>query len=209
MACCAIAVLVIGMLRACWHRLPGVPDPVEVGFAPVARRAAPGSAAPDAPVRPASAPSLAPAAVALVFVALGTVTYAAMVLALVGAGWAHSTGSGAAWSVRSALLVALALASVIAAARWAQPRRSGPARLGRAAMLWGTGSAWWTLGIVDMHVFGLVEVGGGSLAADVAFHGAGAVLMLAGAALAAMAYRRPRAGQVRSTRLGLVVRHAV
>lgn len=185
MACCVIAVFVIGVVRGCWFRLPGVPAPAEVGFAPVARRAAPGAApsAPGpAPVR-TQTPALSPFSVGLVFLAFGTATYAAAIQALVLDGWVEPQAGAVPWWARTAVLGITVLSCVAMAAAGPESRRAGTPKAVRAAMLWGIGAAWWMWAIVDMHVFGLVEVGGGTLVADVLFHGPGAVMLVAAVAV--------------------------
>lgn len=182
MLCCALLILVLGVFREAWFLLPGRSRSVE-GFAPVARRPAPGEPMPAVADFPRERPGRT--AGLLVAGSIGTITYAALgyVLLLVGP-LEPGSATAPAWVVRDVVLAALALlaagAAVLAPTVTTPPE---PAET-RGAWLCGIGAAWWSLGLADLHVFGVVGIGGG-LVVDLLFHGAGLALLLAGGALLA------------------------
>lgn len=196
MLCCAALVLVIGLLREGWFLLPGTTRPTEPGFAPVARRAAPGAStgastgevpAPEHPApAPATGPTVAPRAAVVAAFAVGTLTYGVVVYVLLLLDLAATSGgSVGTWLLRDAVLAIAVLTCAWGATTMPAPRaRVRPERV-RAAALVGLGSAWWWLGLADMHLFDLFVVADGSLGWDLVFHGAGAALIVAGAVVLA------------------------
>jgi hypothetical protein len=166
--CCAALLFVLGLFRK-----------AEPGFAPSARRPAPGSESPqvvqreDEPIEIRS--SLA--ARALAGFGIGSLLYSVLVYGLI-VSWAdaaHSRSGLGAWLVRDAAVAVLAVGALIIA-----KRRSDPQLPSYATWLMGMGIAWWLLGFVDMHLLGLFELDGG-MPADLLFHGSGVVLVAAGA----------------------------
>lgn len=206
MLCCALLIAVLGLVREAWFLLPGTTRPPEPGFAPVARRPAPGSSMPATVATPTTVATAAASpgrvATALLLVALGTVTYAVVVYLLLLLGLAQArTGSAYLWLARDVLLGMLALSAAALAARRPRPTRRVPSRQVQGSALAGLGSAWFLLGVADMHAFSLLEVGGGSLAADLVFHGSGAVLVLAGALLLSARAPHPQRRATRTERI--------
>jgi hypothetical protein len=191
MLCCAVLVLVIGVFRVCWSLLRG-PDRVsEPGFAPPARRPAPGLgpsgrglAGTDRRTSDRT-PSASPARgrpllrVGWLFIALGTCGYAAAIGGMVGLGVAEALpGPGAVWAARNAVLGVVVVVAAVGAGRTTAGWPSG-----RDALLCGlcvVGMTWSLLGIADMHVFAVLEVGHGSPGWDLVFHGSGVALAAAG-----------------------------
>ena len=177
MLCCAALLFVLGIVREAWFRLPFTTRKPEPGFAPVAHRPAPGTTPVIAAVAPpAPARRGAIFAPALVGFALNSLVYVVFVYGLVGAGVAVSNGGP--WTARTAGFALAAVAAVLIAARSADAAHRPPGQ--PAVWLIGAGAAWWLLGLVDMHAFGLFEIRGG-IPADLAFHGSGAALIVVGA----------------------------
>ncbi|CAM3886610.1 hypothetical protein SMNI109538_18195 [Smaragdicoccus niigatensis] len=174
MLCCAALLFVLGIVREVWFRLPFTTRKPEPGFAPVAHRPAPGTApvvatvAPPAPIRRGA--MFAPA---LVGFAVNSLLYVVFVVGLIDTGVA--IGNDGPWALRTAGFVIAALIALFLAARTADATHRHP-----AVWLIGAGAAWWLLGLVDMHAFGLFDIRGG-IPADLAFHGSGAVLIVVGA----------------------------
>jgi hypothetical protein len=174
MLCCAALLFMLGLLREAWFRLPFTHRAPEPGFAPVAHRPAPGMATIDIPITPrASIRRRAFFAPALVGFAVNSGAYVLFVYGLAATGIAH-TNPGP-WALRTAGIVVAALTALAVAARFADTALAQP-----SVWLIGAGAAWWVLGLIDMHVFGLFDIRGG-LPADLAFHGSGAVLIVVGA----------------------------
>ena len=188
--CCIAIALIIGIgRRGLYAPAPGR-RPVDPGFAPPASRPAPGGAqerpapggAPDtsSPVAPTPAPEPSLTARVLAFAAVGAAVYAAGVAALGALGIATAAPHPAvSWLVRDAVVIALAAVAFAAAGGGTAFARSpDPVALA----LIGLGGAWFWLGVLDMHAFGLFQIARGELLADLAFHGAGSAAMALGAA---------------------------
>ena len=195
MLCCVAVGFVIATILRAWRRITGRgPEPTSV-FAPPARRPAPGSAAAFAPPRPpAAVPGAAgrsPAAV-LRFAAAGVALYAVSVLALAALGAADLQAGAGRWALRSAVFAAVAATLLVASGTAPSPAGPLPRRRLAGCALLGLGLAWLELGLLDMHLFGLVRIAGGGAGWDVAFHGAGVVAIAAGWALTV----RPPAGRL-------------
>ena len=191
MLCCAVLVLVIGVFRAGWSFLRGSGRGSEPGFAPPARRPAPG---PEPSGRGLAGTDRrtsdrTPAASAArgrpllragwLFIALGTSGYAAAIGGMVGVGVAEVLhGPGAAWAVRNAVLGVVVVVAAVGAGR-----STGGWPSGRDALVCGfcvVGVTWSVLSVADMHVFAVLEVGRGWPGWDVVFHGSGIALTAAG-----------------------------
>lgn len=194
MLCCAAIAFVIGILRAAWFRLPGTRRPSEVAFAPVARW--PAASEPPRPhpdqratgPRPAEPPN--PVAALLVSASAGTALYALSGYGLLLAGLVTArTASVPSWVLRDAVLGVAVVALLVAAARAPRTAHRATPRAVRGAALVGAGIAWWSLSLLDMHAFGLLQPAGGT-AGDLLFHGVGAALVVAGAVLLARPARR-------------------
>jgi hypothetical protein len=191
MLCCAMLVLVIGVFRTGWSLLRGSDRESEPGFAPPARRPAPG---PEPSGRGLAGtdrrtsdrtPTASPARgrpllrVGWLFIALGTSGYAAVIGGMVELGVAEVLpGPGAAWMVRNAVLGVVIVVAAVGAGR-----STGGWPSGRHALVCGlfvVGMTWSVVGVADMHVFAVLEVGRGSPGGDLVFHGSGIALVAAG-----------------------------
>ena len=196
MVCCIVGLViltVVGRLR----RLVGlgrVETPIL--FAPVAHRPAPGEASvpvvaaePVAGHRPATADVLR-----YVAVGVGLCLIAGPVLVLSGA--VENTGASGMWLLRS-----LCYLTVIAAA-FALSRSITFVRAPRGAgtLLVVVGAVIFELGVMDMHVFGLFEMGHDNIMGDFVFHNAGPALAVLGGLVLAYGSSGRRATSRRSSR---------
>lgn len=193
MGCCIAIALVIALVRKAWFALvPGgaPPDPM---FAPPARRNADGSpVATRVPVVDAVAPA-SRGAICLGAAAVTTALYAGVVAVLRWTGAAESLpGAAVSWPVRDVVVGLIGAALIVAAAvRY----RGGRPRGSRAPVLFGAGAAWFGLGVLDMHVLGVVHLGH-SVTSDVLFHGPGLLAMTLGAGAFAAELRRQAAADL-------------
>lgn len=186
MGCCIAVTFVIGLVRRAWFvALPGR-APAGMLFAPPARRAAPGEVGPP-PERPVvSGARRAGLPLCLGAVAVTTALYAGVVGVMRWTGVVEpATAPQMGWAARGVVLAAVSVIAVaVAAARF---DGAVVARTGTAAVLFGAGAAWFGLGVLDMHVFGLFELA--PVSVDLAFHGVGVAAMVVG--VAARLGRRP------------------
>ena len=178
MVCCLALVVLIAAARRAWFALPGTGEPQEPGFAPPARRPAPGAEAASPAEGVLTAPrSVRPPAVVAVargFVA-GTWIYMASLVLLAALGAVELSGAASPWVVRSAFA-----AAVVAAALWAAGRAPAPAGSTIGCALIGGGAAFSLWSLVDMHAYSLVEIADGSLLWDASVHGVGPMMVTAG-----------------------------
>lgn len=173
MTCCIVALLilsVVGRVRRAFGRADA-----PMLFAPVARRPAPGQTL-TAPV-PAGAEPPPATAVVFRYAAAGIAGCLVAVPLLVWAGVLENTGSPARWLLRAAsyltlIAVALMLSRAVPLGRTAR---------GTGWLLIAVGAVVFETGVLDMHVFGLIEADHESLLGDIVFHNVGPVLMLIGA----------------------------
>lgn len=192
MICCLGIALVMGLIRQGWRSLtfageasPAAPLP------PPARRPQPGTA-----VFPVAARSGEPrfdwefgvltrarAALGLRFAVCGIVLYAVAVALLSTSRVASLNAEAAGWAIRAALLALLILVAAIVARRWARTERSLHGRERLACALIGIGAVWLELGLLDMHVLGLLEMSHAALGWDAVFHGLPAAAFVVGWAL--------------------------
>lgn len=177
MTCCIVGVLLtMAFVRV--RRLFGRrPADRQVVFAPVAWRPAPGQDWPGAePAAVASAPVLrrAPNPV-LGYCALAITTVLFAVPALAAAGVLRNTGSPAQWLLRGALYATAAGAAVALrrTALWRAPRGVGTLMIVAGAVVF-------ELGVLDMHVFRVIDVAEANMVALFAFHNAGPALAIVG-----------------------------
>ncbi len=178
MLCCLVLIVVVGCLRWLWFALPGTGHPQEPGFAPPARRAAPGDTPASSPPVTATLRPRSIRSPILHGVALGVAAYAVFVPMLGTLGIAQPLVPGfAMWVARDLALGALAVAGVmLAKARPVLP-------LDRETVGWallGAGAAWGPVGVIDMHVLGMFEIAHGAIGWDVVFHGLGSLVALGG-----------------------------
>ena len=177
MTCCILGLLIltaVGRVR----RAVGVGrKDAPVLFAPVAFRPAPGQAAAiEYQVPPDSYRGSSGSAV-FGYCALGIALSLIVTPALVLAGVADSTGPAWVWLLRSAFYVLLIAAALVL-------RRSAPVgrRLrGAGWLLVFVGAVIFEIGVLDMHVFAVVEIE--NMLGDMIFHSTGPVLAAVGALL--------------------------
>ena len=174
MLCCVAFGLVVASILRAFRRVTGRGPEVTTVFAPPARRPAPGAPAapPPAPVTPPRAPAPARARTGragpiLRATAAGGAVYLVAVAALLAAGAASTSAGGATWTLRSLAYLVAAAGALIAAAAAPSPAAPVAKRETLGCALVGAGAAWLELGLLDMHLFGLLRIGGG-LGGDVA-----------------------------------------
>ena len=178
MLCCLVLIVVVGCLRWLWFALPGTGHPQEPGFAPPARRAAPGDTPASSPPVTATLRPRSIRSPILHGVAVGVAAYAVFVPMLGTVGIAQTLVPGfAMWVARDLALGALAVAGVMLA-------KAGPMlprdRETAGWALLGAGAAWGPVGVIDMHVLGMFEIAHGAIGWDVVFHGLGSLAALGG-----------------------------
>jgi hypothetical protein len=175
MTCCIVGLaimMVLGRLR----RVFGGRDETPVLFAPVAQRPAPGQmpalvveAEPVSAGRPVSANVLRSCAFGIVVCLIGTPV-------LVWAGAVANTGSATGWLLRSACYLAV-IAAAMALSRSGMILRA-PAGVGTTLII--VGVVVFELGIIDMHVFRVINIDSRDMLAYMLFHNIGPVLAMAG-----------------------------
>lgn len=196
MICCIVGLLIlttVGRLR----RLVGLRTGENtVLFAPVAQRPAAGQAvfAPAAPATEPAEPAVAPRRPdPNVFGYAGTGVAVGLVAGplLVWSGAAENTGSTADWLLRGLCYLAVIVVAAMlsrSASIWRLPRGAGP-------LLIVVGAVIFEIGLLDMHVFGILAMHDhagnmpghthgavhANMLADMIFHGVGPALALAGA----------------------------
>jgi hypothetical protein len=180
MACCLAVALLIAVVRGAWFRLFPARRPARAGFAPPARRPAPGPVLSGAvaaasvelgaggagPPRRASVRTRA--GFLLVGGLLGVAGYAATAELAIGTGLVQA----APMERLVVVVTALAVAAVLAARQRRRGRldlavdgRGDRVRLERrrGSGLIGAGAGWSVASVVDMHLLGLVSLGAGHL----------------------------------------------
>ncbi len=182
MACCIVLSVLVAAVRRLWFALPGTGEAQDPGFAPPARRQVGGFAA-SAELQVATPTEVEPSQTAVGGsawrgFAVASGSYALILPILAAAGAVTLSGSAVAWIGRSALLALLAAAALLAPARSAAGHRS--TRAADTNALCAAGAALWLWGLLDMHLFGLLEVAGGAAGWDIAFHAVGPLLAAAG-----------------------------
>jgi hypothetical protein len=182
MTCCVVGLLIFAGVRWARRLLGSAPTEMHAHFAPMASRPAPGEV-PEASRRPvrAESPAVAREAPAGLFAyfAAGIAVYLIALMVLLWTGAAQSVGGPLAWVVRTGCYLGLLLAAV----RLSRPRQRLDARRGAAWALIAVGAAIFELGVLDMHLFGVIEVAHGNPLWDIAFHNFGPALALTGAFL--------------------------
>jgi hypothetical protein len=113
------------------------------------------------------------------YFAAGIALYLVALMVLLWTGAAQSVGGPLAWGVRTGCYLGLLLVAV----RLSRPRQRLDARRGAAWALIAVGAAVFELGVLDMHLFGVIEIAHGNPLWDIVFHNFGPALALAGAFL--------------------------
>jgi hypothetical protein len=182
MACCLAIAFVFAALRRMGRLWGAAPRDVSQGQAPPARRPAPGETAARVshpvqprPVRPR--PAAAGPSGLLLGLGLGAFLYAVTVAWLFAVGVAQPISSSGAHrlTVLVVVLIVAATSLVVGA------RRRAAVHAGRVAI--GIGAGLELLSLVDMHLLNPFELAGGNPLVDIAFHGAGPLIAVAGAML--------------------------
>jgi hypothetical protein len=172
MTCCIVGLLIMTLVGR-FRRAVGLAEKPEL-FAPVASRPAPGqtltaAAVGQAAPRPATAAVFRYAALAMAGCLLGGPV-------LVWAGLLENTGSTGMWLVRGVCyLAAIAVAVILSRSMplWRNARGPGWLLVVAGAVLFETG-------VLDMHVFRVIEVDHGNLLGDMVFHNIGPALAVVG-----------------------------
>jgi hypothetical protein len=169
MTCCIVGFVILAAVGRIRRLLGRAEEPML--FAPVAQRPAPGqtlmAVAPVADPRPES-PVLRYCAVGIAICLIGTP-------ALVFAGAAQNTGPTWMWLVRSAVYLAVIVATLRlgrSLALWSAPP-------GAATLLIIVGAVIFELGVLDMHIFRLFDLDS-NLLAYMVFHNIGPAVATAG-----------------------------
>lgn len=185
MGCCIAVALVIALVRGAWFRVFPARRPPDAGFAPPAWRAAPGLGdVASGPVRTREPvpPTGSRLSMALGAAAVTTALYAGITALLWSTGLAHQlTDDGLTRPLRDVLVAGFGITAVVTAA--VLYRGPVPQPAGRGAVLTGAGLTWTGLGLLDMHVFGVLHLDHGAVAAASVFHGVGLLALGAGAGL--------------------------
>jgi hypothetical protein len=177
MICCIVGLLIlttVGRLR----RLLGLgAGETPALFAPVAQRPAPGQVLAAAAVvaEPATQRPRRDATV-LGYGAAGVAFCGVAAPLLVLSGAAENTGSAGDWMLRNLCYLAVIVVAVVlsrSVGLWRVSRGPGPLMIVVGAVIF-------ELGLMDMHVFGVLEMDHGNVMADMVFHGIGPILVLTG-----------------------------
>lgn len=180
MTCCIVGLLlltVVGRLRRIFGGRAGEP----ALFAPVARRPAAGqdpaavaalNSEPAARMRPATANVLR-------YCTFGIIVCLVGVPVLVWTGALHNTGSATGWLLRCACY----LAAVIAAAALSRSGTIWRAPAGVGTLLIVVGAVIFELSVIDMHIFGVIDIDPRDMLAYALFHNIGPVLAMVGGLL--------------------------
>jgi len=184
MTCCIVGLLILSVVNRIRRAAGGKIDEPAL-FAPVARRPAPGEALPQPLAPTAIAASRAPTAIAAsravtsaVFRYCGLGVALCLVAAplLVFAGVLENTGSTAVWLLRGVCYLALiAVAVVLSRSVGLLRNLRGPGWL-----LVVLGAVVFESGVVDMHLFRVIEVDHGNLLGDMIFHNVGPLIAVIG-----------------------------
>ncbi len=181
MTCCIVGLLLImvfGRLRRVIGRVVGGRAEAPGLFAPVAQRPAPGQVLGSPVDSEPAVPQLPPADV-LRYCAFGVVVCLVGMPVLVWMGAVQNTGSANGWLLRSACYVAVAIGA-LALGRpgtpWGAPRGAG-------TLLIVVGAVVFELTVIDMHVFGVIDLDPQNTLAYLAFHNIGPGLAIVGGLL--------------------------
>lgn len=171
MTCCIVGLFILAVVGRVRRAVGLAPDEEQSLFAPVAQRAAPGqtlaaACAAGSTARPTGAPVFR-------YAALAVALCLTVVPLLAWAGVVENTGSTPTWAARGVcylLLIALAV-TLSRGPFW-------PTRRGVGWLLVVAGAVIFETGVLDMHVFRVVEVE--SLPGDMVFHNVGPALAAIG-----------------------------
>lgn len=200
MACCLAAAMVIALVRRTWYRLFPSRAPIELMFAPPARRPAPGITPAAHPTAPATHPPLAPAQLAPaiarprpslgrpigLWAAASVVTYIATTWIAQSIGLLPPEPEAVLGSLPRDLAAASLVAAALIVAQRGQPALAS--RRARAAAFMSAGLTWSLLAIVDLHLLRTFDAEAHGLAVSLLLHGTGLAALYAGLLLRA---RRP------------------
>jgi hypothetical protein len=179
MACCIVGLLILVSVRRARWVLGFRRNDISVPFAPPARRPPPGGA-PSLFPEPVAEPHIAkrrPATGLFDYAALGMTIYVVAVTVLLWTGVAQNTGSPLGWIIRTGCYIALILAAV----RLARSSVRSDTPRDASWMVIVIGAVFFEFGVLDMHAFGLIQIGHGDVLWDIVFHNFGPALALVGA----------------------------
>lgn len=180
MTCCILGLVVLAAIARVRRMFGARAVPAEL-FAPVARRPAPGETLPPAPVVGGGPDlSVSEQSAVLGYCAAGIALVLVGTPALVGVGTVSNAGSVGQWLLRGgcyAVAIAAALALRRSTAIWRTPRGAGPALVIMGTIIF-------ELGVLDMHVFGVIAIDSSNIVQMFVFHNIGpAVAIIGGAVL--------------------------
>ena len=175
MTCCVVGLLIFAGVRWARRLLGSERNDMHAHCAPMATRPVPGGIS-EASLRPVLAKSPAvghKASIGLfLYFAAGIGVYLVAVMVLLWTGAAQSVGAPLAWVLRTGCYLGLLLAAVCLS----RPRQRLDARKRAGWALIAVGAAIFELGVLDMHLFGVIQIAHGNPLWDIAFHNVGAGL---------------------------------
>jgi len=175
MTCCIVGLLILSVVNRIRRAAGGRIDEPAL-FAPVARRPAPGEALPQPLAPTAIAASRAVTSAVFRYCGLGVALCLVAAPLLVFAGVLENTGSTAVWLLRGVCYLALiAVAVVLSRSVGLLRNLRGPGWL-----LVVLGAVVFESGVVDMHLFRVIEVDHGNLLGDMIFHNVGPLIAVIG-----------------------------
>ncbi len=182
MTCCIVGLvllMVVGRLRRIFGGRAGEP----ALFAPVARRPGAGQApaAVAAPEPESESAARMPPATANVlrYCAFGIIVCLVGIPVLAWTGAVQNTGSATGWLLRSACYLAI----VIAAAALSRSGTIWSAPAGAGTLLIVVGAVTFELSVIDMHLFGVIDIDPRDMLAYMVFHNIGPALAMVGGLL--------------------------
>ena len=179
MTCCVVGLLIFAGVRWARRLLGSERNDMHAHCAPMATRPVPGGIS-EASLRPVLAKSPAvghKASIGLfLYFGAGIGVYLVAVMVLLWTGAAQSVGAPLAWILRTGCYLGLLLAAVCLS----RPRQRLDARKRAGWALIAVGAAIFELGVLDMHLFRVIQIAHGNPLWDIVFHNVGPALALAG-----------------------------
>ena len=171
MTCCIVGLFLLVVVGRIRRALGLVPDEAQTLFAPMAQRPAPGQTL-VAPI-PAAVEARPVGAAVSRYAALGVAACLTVVPVLAWTGLIENTGSTPMWLLRGVCYLSLIAVAVMLSHGSFWSTRRGPGWLFVVA-----GAVIFETGVLDMHVFRVVEVE--DLTGDMVFHNVGPVIAVIG-----------------------------
>ncbi len=194
MTCCIVGLLILSVVNRIRRAAGGRVDEPAL-FAPVARRPAPGETVPQ-PLAPSAVAADAVTSAVFRYCAVGVALCLVAAPLLVWFGVLENTGPAATWLLRGVCYLALIGVAV------ALSRSVGVLRnvRGTGWLLVVLGAVVFESGVVDMHLFRVIEVDHGNLLGDMVFHNVGPLIAVIGAGVLLYGAAGRRSTSRRSTR---------